>query len=597
MKRFFNPYAFATTFTLVIIAMMTSCNRDNSFGFDGKKPEIILDNEYGIYSVKVGHRLTVAPEFTGIASGGDVSWIADGKVIGHGLSWSGIMEETGVRYLTVSAENEFGRSTEEIRIDVLELTPPVISFAVPDRGLKVQAGKELRLDASVHNPDDCGELLVVWSVNGRDVCRDKLFVFSEDKPGIYELSIYATNDDGTSQTDFQITVTEGVPYSVWFPTHSYRQRTTSRYTFAGRPAFLRPELENFTRPVFRWLVDGRDADFSGRTFKFVPTAAGTYSISVVVSEEGDEASAVEATVYVVAVNATESSRQRQPGGASRPEATRVFEFTPAPGQFIGDTATDGMPGEGSAAEDACIWAEKALNRNQAVSLGSFGGCIIVGFDHSIVAGSAEYELAVGGNAFMNANGTGSNEPGIVRVMQDVNGNGMPDDQWYELRGSEYDNASTTRDYSVTYFRPGGDGMSVKWTDSDGMSGEVQYMGAFHSQPSYYPGWIGASSYTLRGTKLQARNVYSSEFRQWINKPYPWGYADNIGSDNIARGDGEGSGQKTGFKISNAVFDDGTPVNLQYIDFVMVQSAVLAQSGSLGEVSTEVSGIFDNSMTK
>ena len=40
-------------------------------------------------------------------------------------------------------------------------------------------------------------------------------------------------------------------------------------------------------------------------------------------------------------------------------------------------------------------------------------------------------FAIQGNAF-----DSSNEPGIVWVMQDVNGNGLPDDEWYELRGSE-----------------------------------------------------------------------------------------------------------------------------------------------------------------
>ena len=55
---------------------------------------------------------------------------------------------------------------------------------------------------------------------------------------------------------------------------------------------------------------------------------------------------------------------------------------------------------------------------------------------------------------------------------------------------------------------------------------------------------------------------------------------------------DGSGQRNGFKISNAIHADGTEANLQYIDFIKVQCGVLAKSGWLGEVSTEVFSFED-----
>ena len=66
-----------------------------------------------------------------------------------------------------------------------------------------------------------------------------------------------------------------------------------------------------------------------------------------------------------------------------------------------------------------------------VSLGGFGGYIVVGFDHSIQAsgGYGGYDFSITGNQF-----SGSSEPGVVWVMPDENGNGEPDDgPWYELR--------------------------------------------------------------------------------------------------------------------------------------------------------------------
>ena len=44
-----------------------------------------------------------------------------------------------------------------------------------------------------------------------------------------------------------------------------------------------------------------------------------------------------------------------------------------------------------------------------------------------------------------------------------------------------------------------------------------------------------------------------------------------------------------------MFADGSAIDLKYVDFVKVQVAVLAQSGGLGEISTEVSGFIDYSM--
>ena len=62
----------------------------------------------------------------------------------------------------------------------------------------------------------------------------------------------------------------------------------------------------------------------------------------------------------------------------------------------------------------------------------------MGFDHSIANGEGA-DIVVKGNMH-----EGSSEAGIVWVSQDTNGNGQPDDEWYELRGSEYDAAFSDR---------------------------------------------------------------------------------------------------------------------------------------------------------
>lgn len=274
------------------------------------------------------------------------------------------------------------------------------------------------------------------------------------------------------------------------------------------------------------------------------------------------------------------------------EQTIVFEYTPAPGQFINETKTGGFDGTQTTPEAAAAYATQRMKDGIWVSLGGFGGYIVVGFDHSI-DNTGGYDFGIMGNSFK-----GSSEPGIVWVMQDQNGNGLPDETWYELAGSETGKPETIQNYSVTYYRPSEPQKPVQWTDCEGNSGQIDYWKQYHRQDYYYPLWIEEDSYTLTGTCLKARNYDTSgKGTYWVNEEYDWGYVDNFSPiDRLTNSDNANADANANyFKISNAIDKDGNPVNLKYIDFVKVQVAVNAKSGWLGEVSTEVFGFFDYSM--
>ena len=268
-------------------------------------------------------------------------------------------------------------------------------------------------------------------------------------------------------------------------------------------------------------------------------------------------------------------------------ANKVYEWMPAPGQFINDETGGVEWPDNMTAEQACERALEKLNKQYTVSLGAFGGYIVVGFDHHIFATQNDYEIGVLGNAFESASGS-SNEPGIVYVMKDANGNGLPDDVWYELCGSDTFSESTIRDYEVTYYRPEGPQQSVHWEDNQGEQGEIKYIGTFHSQPTYYPVWIKEKQYTLSGTRVKSRTFFNSETGNWSNPAFDWGYADNRGSDNIEFM----LPNCNRFKISNAIDANGNSVKLDYIDFVKIQTGVNASAGHLGEISTEILGVLD-----
>lgn len=254
----------------------------------------------------------------------------------------------------------------------------------------------------------------------------------------------------------------------------------------------------------------------------------------------------------------------------------VVEYTPAPGQFINE------PSNGfskiTTAVNACKYAESRLSDSQFVSLGSWGGYIIVKFKESIID-SDGYDFAISSNAFDT-----SNEPGIVWVMQDLNKNGLPDDEWFELKGSYFGKEGYERNYWVEYKKPDPKG-NTSWIDSNGETGDILWLGNYHSQDYYYPEWIKSESYILYGSRLPSQARMNEITGQWQNDPFEWGYVDNSGSDFIT------STQQNRFRISDAVTELNQPANLSSIDFIKVQTAVNSQAGWLGELSTEVSGFF------
>lgn len=288
--------------------------------------------------------------------------------------------------------------------------------------------------------------------------------------------------------------------------------------------------------------------------------------------------------------------------AQSPYISRVYEYRPAPGQFVNDLpAYD----EGDTAEDMARKAEECLSNNERVlvSLGSYGGYIVFGFDHMVENRLGKMDLQILGNAFYaaanpNLNASkegGSCEPGIVMVSHDDNGNGLPDDPWYELAGSEYCSPSTMHDYRITYYRPDegkdrtpdpdspviNDTSYVKWTDNLEHIGHV-YRNVYHHQ-SYYPQWIDEEELTFEGTLLADNYVDESGMgNYYVQYAYPWGYADNHPNDD----------SRSMFNLEWAVDAEGNRVSLPGIHFVKVYTAVNQYCGWLGETSTEIMGAND-----
>ncbi len=278
--------------------------------------------------------------------------------------------------------------------------------------------------------------------------------------------------------------------------------------------------------------------------------------------------------------------------------TRVFDFLPSYGQFVNKHPKFE---KGNTYRNLVAKAEKALAQpvGGLISLGGFGGFIVVGFDHTIENKPGFMDFRVLGNAFVNKNpetgkDSGSSEPGIILVSYDANGNGEPDDEWFEIRGSEYSN--TKKGYKLIIHAPEvgkapvldneelylSDVEYMKWEDNEGASGYKPQL-KVHNQ-SYFPSWIPADVMSFEGSLLPnvATNLGTISDQSWVNKTFDFGYADNYSN----------SDDRSAIDIDWAVNSKGERVHLPGVDFIKIYTGVNQQSGWLGEISTEVTGVHD-----
>lgn len=324
---------------------------------------------------------------------------------------------------------------------------------------------------------------------------------------------------------------------------------------------VNPEQKDF------YVMDAKNYVSSGQLLHFKPN--GDFDWSVKTGDIPGHAAFVYHKPYL-----PENEGNVQPSQSRYMQA--VDEYVPAPGQFVNTLPLY------EAGDDAKSMARKcteaiAENRGGMVSLGGYGGYITFHFDHPVVNVAGEKDFLILGNAF-----DGNSEPGIVMVSEDVNGNGLPDDPWYELSGSADEDSvgKVVYNYEITYERK--PMANVPWTDNLGQSGYVE-RNQFHTQ-EYFPRWL-SSPLTFRGTLLprNGMNQGTADEPYWVLSSLRYGYVDNV-----PNADKEGCS----FNIDRAVDAARRPVKLSRVHFVRVYSAQNQTCGWLGETSTEVCGAED-----
>ncbi|MET0462581.1 MAG: hypothetical protein ABW007_05490 [Chitinophagaceae bacterium] len=427
---------------------------------------------------------------------------------------------------------------------------------------------------------------IEWLLDGNKVATGLQYTFyASDNAGNHSLILIAHNRGNIVQAVANITVGR------------YQHVATITNTIVKVEAARK--FENLVD--LKWQVLDppselfRLSDTKTSSALFASVAAGTYQVKV---SSGSLADTILITV-------------RQPDKPYSAYIAKIFDYLPAPGQFVNELPRFNT-GDTYQTMLAKVSNDIVGEQTNMITLGGWGGYVVVGFDHTIVNVAGRRDFRIEGNAFgaasnprPNAPFGGSCEPGIVMVAYDKNKNGKPDeDEWYEIKGSASYTAEqepwynlavtkgvdvrTFRGYEMTYHRPASEVATggpqnhiaipdyIRWTDNQGQNG-YKIKNTFHSQ-TYYPAWVTDDKITYKGIRLARNGVdESAGGSYYVLYGFRYGYVDNYPNAH----------DNSGIDIDWAIDRNGNKVILPGIDFVKVYNGIDQENGWLGEASTEI----------
>lgn len=432
------------------------------------------------------------------------------------------------------------------------------------------SGEELELKPTIENSNGATFL---WTLSGKEVAKTPTYLFAETEPGEYEIELKVINGNVSAKATTTILVGE------------------KNFTFKGETntviALTLPDYARKSRNISWEMIETPSVlyGFSENTVGsdlplFIAAKSGKYLLQLTAED----------VTGVMTIIVTE---REQPASAY---IANVFDYNPAPGQFV-NTMPEYVPGDTYEDMLAKVATNIVGEEGELITLGGWGGSVTFGFDHTIVNVVNKQDFRVEGNAFSN-----SSEPGIIMVSYDANGNGKPDDEWYEIKGSANftaeneewfkraetagNDVATHCDYEMSYYKPDIDTPTaieeyIRWENNKGKKG-FKRKNTFHKQ-SYYPLWIDADKLTFSGIRLAENSIdKNGDGSYFVRETFQYGYADNHLKMDYG----------STFNIDWAVDKEGNKANLPGIDFVKVYTGVDQENGELGEVSTEVERAID-----
>lgn len=524
-----------------------SCKKDDDVKV--KTPEVKFDIPTMGYTTYVDQEIKITPIINSIGKTTHL-WKEGNKEISKEATLSYTSDKADIHIITYSACNEGGKTESTINIEVIAVDAPKINIDIPTEGFYVKEKEELIIEAKVKASKECK---YSWKEGDKELSINKTLKFSSKELGTHTLVFSADNMGVKTEKTIIIKVVSTFKAEI-----SFIDNKTTFYLKKGESIEFNPIVDSKEEAKYEWSLKGNILS-KEKNFTYTSYSNGLNKFIFKASNAHGETSCEIKLLTGCREENSESSNT----------ISEIFCFTPAPGQFVNEGY------DCNTMEEANKYAIKSLlNKGFYLSLGGFGGYVIMGFDHSILDNEKE-DILIKGNSF-----DGSSEPGIIWVMQDENNNGKPDDTWYQLKGSEYDKPETIQNYSVTYTKPSAIKQEVTWSDNQGNKGSIDYLSKYHNQDYYYPNWIKEDSYTLSGPRLKGR--VTEEGGIYRNNVFDWGYVDN--KDHVTDGNL--------FELKNAVDVNGDAIELGFIDFIKVQNSMNEKAGWIGENSTEILYVED-----
>lgn len=288
-----------------------------------------------------------------------------------------------------------------------------------------------------------------------------------------------------------------------------------------------------------------------------------------------------------------------------PFATTVVEYAPAPGNFVNMPEFDDPSAAVGPPQGGGTFAP---SNGSIVTLGGFGGTLILGFDHR-VKDDPRNAFGMDAIVYSNAHWQSSNprrrfaECASIEISLDENANGQADDAWYLIPGShivdpaeQFTEVTWDDDIGDTRFPPaeadwvppGAEGV---WTTFGYALPTAVFGAVVLVNPSSPPTvelvfGYGDTSPTLVLGDLNADDIVddatmsAEEFYTWPDDPRVVGMSP-------------GAGGGDAFDIAWAVDPQtGQPADLPGFDFIRLTTAVDAVTPPFGEKSGEIDAVAD-----
>ena len=249
-------------------------------------------------------------------------------------------------------------SCNEGRIIYLE-PAPVIQWDNPDGSYSLKVGTSLVLSPIVLYDTDAQ---YQWLMDGQTVGTYKTYEFRAVEPGTFGLTFRVIRENVSVERPVTLHVFDKTPPVIFLavPADGFTVAT-------GDTLLLNPAIEQEENTRLLWEIDGQEAGRE-RTCIFYKETAGTYIVSLLAeNEDGSD----ELLFAVHVINSEDIPPEEDPDTdppsdkyfrpadpQSAADWSEIFDYTPAPGQFINDKDMAGFSGENT--------PEKAIHTSKNV---------------------------------------------------------------------------------------------------------------------------------------------------------------------------------------------------------------------------------------